>query len=79
MDRYNRADMGKIVWSEVFPSNASVAIFIGYMALFVNQGILVTWSQQSQHGGGYTYNPVVVVLLTESLKLVVSVLLYQRE
>lgn len=71
--------MGKIVWSEVFPSNLSVAIFVGYMALFVNQGILVTWSQDQHRGGGYNYNPVVVVLLTEALKLVVSVLLYQRE
>lgn len=70
--------MAKIIWSEVFPNNASVAIFIGYMGLFVGQGILVTWSQD-EVGEGYKYNPVVVVLLTETLKLVVSVLLYQRE
>lgn len=65
-------------WSEVFPNNSSVAIFIGYMSLFVGQGILLTWSQ-GESGDGYNYNPVVVVLLTETLKLVVSVILYQRE
>lgn len=70
--------MGKIVWSDVFPNKGSIAIFIGYMSLFVAQGILVTWSQE-EFGAGYKYNPVVVVLLTEALKLVVSVLLYQRE
>lgn len=70
--------MGKINWSEVFPNNGSVAIFIGYMSLFVGQGILVTWSQE-EFGAGYKYNPVIVVLVTEALKLIVSILLYQRE
>jgi integrin beta 8 len=40
------------------------------MALFINQGILVTASQNGQKG--YSYNTVTAVLLTEIVKLFVS-------
>ncbi|XP_043277666.1 UDP-galactose transporter senju [Venturia canescens] len=60
-------------WSELFPGKWSLFIFISYMALFVNQGIIVTWSQSK---GEYDYNIVTVVLMTEVLKLIVSGSLY---
>ncbi|XP_058449669.1 UDP-galactose transporter senju [Malaya genurostris] len=67
----------RINWGELFPSKKSVFIFIGYMSLFVSQGILVTASQRADNS--YSYNTVLVVLLTEVLKLVISTTLYCRE
>uniref|UniRef100_A0A182P4A3 CMP-sialic acid transporter n=1 Tax=Anopheles epiroticus TaxID=199890 RepID=A0A182P4A3_9DIPT len=67
----------RINWSELFPSRKSILIFITYMSLFVSQGILVTASQRSDNS--YSYNTVLVVLLTEALKLVISAGLYCRE
>ncbi|XP_066590928.1 UDP-galactose transporter senju isoform X3 [Prorops nasuta] len=65
--------MGSTNWGELFPGRWSFVIFITYMALFVNQGIIVTWSQTKGH---YEYNTVIVVLATEILKLIVSAILY---
>ncbi|XP_015126719.1 UDP-galactose transporter senju [Diachasma alloeum] len=65
--------MGNVSWGELFPGRWSAVIFISYMALFVNQGIIVTWSQTK---GDYKYNVVTVVLMTEVLKLIVSTILY---
>uniref|UniRef100_A0A182Q0Q2 CMP-sialic acid transporter n=1 Tax=Anopheles farauti TaxID=69004 RepID=A0A182Q0Q2_9DIPT len=67
----------RINWGELFPSRKSIFIFITYMSLFVSQGILVTASQRSDNT--YSYNTVLVVLLTEVLKLVISAGLYCRE
>lgn len=67
----------RINWGELFPSKKSVLIFITYMSLFVGQGILVTASQRADNS--YSYNTVLVVLLTEVLKLVISTGLYCRE
>ncbi|XP_041779311.1 UDP-galactose transporter senju [Anopheles merus] len=67
----------RVNWSELFPSRKSILIFITYMSLFVSQGILVTASQRSDNS--YSYNTVLVVLLTETLKLVISAGLYCRE
>ncbi|XP_034942844.1 UDP-galactose transporter senju [Chelonus insularis] len=64
-----------INWAELFPGRWSGLIFLSYMTLFINQGIIVTWSQIK---GNYNYNFVTVVLLTEILKLVVSIILYCR-
>ncbi|KAK4887589.1 hypothetical protein RN001_003860 [Aquatica leii] len=69
--------MSKINWSEVFPTKASVIIFVLYIGLFVNQGILVTASQESDNK--YEYDIVTVVLLTELLKLITSVSLYCKD
>ncbi|XP_056634307.1 UDP-galactose transporter senju [Diorhabda sublineata] len=69
--------MSSLHLKELFPSKFSFIIFVGYIFLFVNQGILVTASQQSDNN--YNYNIVTVVLLTEVLKLMVSSLLYCRE
>ncbi|XP_051165438.1 UDP-galactose transporter senju [Leptopilina boulardi] len=68
--------MTSINWREIFPGKWSIIIFILYMALFVNQGILVTWSQ---HDKEYNYNTVLVVLMTEVLKLIISTLLYLKD
>ncbi|CAL7945262.1 unnamed protein product [Xylocopa violacea] len=68
--------MGTINWAELFPGRWSPVIFISYMALFVNQGIIVTWSQR---GGHYEYNIVMVVLMTEVLKLFASTVLYCKD
>lgn len=67
----------RINWGELFPSKKSVFIFITYMSLFVGQGILVTASQRADNS--YSYNTVLVVLMTEVLKLVISTGLYCRE
>ncbi|CAH1114259.1 unnamed protein product [Psylliodes chrysocephalus] len=69
--------MSSLTLKELFPSKLSFIIFVGYILLFVNQGILVTASQQSNNR--YDYSVVTVVLLTEVLKLVISSLLYCRE
>ncbi|XP_003703280.3 UDP-galactose transporter senju [Megachile rotundata] len=68
--------METINWGELFPGRWSLVIFISYMALFVNQGIIVTWSQRDGH---YEYNIVMVVLMTEVLKLLASVILYCKD
>ncbi|GAB1861637.1 CMP-sialic acid transporter [Camponotus japonicus] len=68
--------MGGISWGELFPGRWSSVIFISYIALFINQGILVTWSQRS---GRYEYNTVAVVLMTEVLKLIISTALYCKD
>lgn len=67
----------RINWGELFPSKKSIFIFLTYMSLFVSQGILVTASQRADNS--YSYNTVLVVLLTEILKLIISTLLYCRE
>lgn len=69
--------MGTINWRELFPSRWSVVIFISYMTLFVNQGILVTWSQNEK--SSYKYNTVTVVTMTEVLKLILSIGFYCRD
>ncbi|XP_014224402.1 UDP-galactose transporter senju [Trichogramma pretiosum] len=61
---------------QLFPSKCSAVIFALYIALFVNQGIIIKWSQE---GGEYDYNIVIVVLMTEVLKLVCSIILYCKE
>ncbi|XP_017875148.1 UDP-galactose transporter senju-like [Ceratina calcarata] len=68
--------MGSINWGELFPGRWSPVIFISYMTLFVSQGIIVTWSQRDGH---YEYNIVLVVLMTEVLKLIASVILYCKD
>ncbi|XP_063241485.1 UDP-galactose transporter senju [Bacillus rossius redtenbacheri] len=66
--------MSSISWSELFPTKFSAVIFVSYMALFINQGLIVTASQDSD--SSYGYNTVTVVLMTEIVKLMVSICLY---
>ena len=79
------------VISKNFPTNGSFVIFLLYMGMFVAQvqpftnilnlyfiqGMLVT---ASRYGGNkYSYNTVTVVLLTETLKLVLSTTVYMKD
>lgn len=63
-------------FDELFPSKISFFIFIAYMALFINQGLLVTASKNSKNT--FNYNPITVVLLTELLKMIVSSCVYLK-
>ncbi|XP_002738755.2 UDP-galactose transporter senju-like [Saccoglossus kowalevskii] len=63
--------------SAMFPTTFSAVIFVAYMALFVNQGILVTSTKDENNE--YHYNTTTVVLFTECLKLVLAICLYLRE
>lgn len=62
--------MGKINWSELFSTKWSVVVFVSYMVLCINQGLLVTASQSST--STYNYNTVTAVLIAEVIKLIVS-------
>uniref|UniRef100_A0A182YN52 CMP-sialic acid transporter n=1 Tax=Anopheles stephensi TaxID=30069 RepID=A0A182YN52_ANOST len=64
----------RVNWGELFPSRASGFDFYD---LHVTVRILVTASQRSDNS--YSYNTVLVVLLTEALKLVISAGLYCRD
>lgn len=68
---------GKMHWKELFPSRWTVFVFIAYMAFFINQGLFVTASQQSDNA--YGYNTVLAVLLTELTKLLMSIVLYTKD
>ena len=61
---------------EVFPNKTSLMVFLGYMGLFVNQGLLVTASRMG--GDIYPYNPALVVLATEITKLIMVTLIYLK-
>lgn len=63
--------------SDLFPSKWSVVVFIAYMALFINQGILVTSTKTSANT--FTYNIITVVMLTEFLKLLVAIVIYVKD
>lgn len=60
----------------VFPSRFAALIFVTYIGLFVGQGVFI---RASQSGGSYPFNKVIVVLLTEALKLVLAAGLWLRE
>ncbi|KAK9886894.1 hypothetical protein WA026_019151 [Henosepilachna vigintioctopunctata] len=61
---------------ELFTTKLSLAIFILYILLFVNQGLLVTASQNTDNS--YDYNIVTTVLFTEILKLILSTCIYLK-
>ncbi|KAK3748725.1 hypothetical protein QZH41_015671 [Actinostola sp. cb2023] len=61
----------------LFPTKIHLVIFVGYMTLFINQGILITASKNSNNN--YAYNPTTVVLFTEMVKLLVACILQLRE
>ncbi|XP_070577134.1 UDP-galactose transporter senju-like [Ptychodera flava] len=62
--------------ANLFPTRLSAAIFVAYIALFVNQGILVTATKDENNK--YPYNTTTVVLMTECTKLVTAVVLFVR-
>ncbi|XP_078676175.1 UDP-galactose transporter senju-like isoform X1 [Branchiostoma floridae x Branchiostoma belcheri] len=61
----------------LFPTRWSAVVFLAYMILFINQGILVTASRKADNT--YPYNTVTVVMITEILKLMVATLLYVKD
>ncbi|XP_041353623.1 UDP-galactose transporter senju-like [Gigantopelta aegis] len=63
--------------ADLFPTKLSVVIFLSYMGLFINQGILVTASKTSTNQ--YKYSTVTVVLLTECIKLLTAMILYLKD
>lgn len=58
---------------KLFPTKSSFIVFVSYISLFVSQGLLVTAVQKSQIHG---FNSIVVVLLTELVKLLICVAIY---
>lgn len=62
---------------QIFPTRLTALVFVGYMALFINLGLLVTASKNEK--GELSYNPVTVIFITETLKLLASTTIYLRE
>ncbi|XP_047132565.2 UDP-galactose transporter senju isoform X1 [Hydra vulgaris] len=54
----------------LFPTKLHAVIFVGYMGLFISQGILITATKDNENN--YPYNPTTLVLLSEFLKFFVS-------
>jgi len=71
------ADKSAVDAANCFTSSRTTAIFLCYVGFFINQGMLVTSSKNKD--GSFPYNPVTLVLLTESLKVCLCVGLYLRE
>ncbi|CAG0889141.1 unnamed protein product [Cyprideis torosa] len=70
-------DFTAICSKDLFPSKVSVIVFVLCIGLFINHGILVTASRmEGGRGDSYRYSTSTVVLLTEVVKLVASLLLY---
>lgn len=59
--------------NQLFPTKTSFFIFWSYITLFVSQGLLVKAVHRSDIHG---FNPVVVVLLTETVKLFICLSIY---
>uniref|UniRef100_A0A0L8FI23 Uncharacterized protein n=1 Tax=Octopus bimaculoides TaxID=37653 RepID=A0A0L8FI23_OCTBM len=69
--------MESLCSAELFPTKCSFVIFLAYMGLFINQGILVTATKTSSNT--YAYNTITVVLFTELLKLLAAMLIYLKK
>ncbi|GFO10148.1 CMP-sialic acid transporter 1-like [Plakobranchus ocellatus] len=63
--------------SDLFPTTLSFVVFVSYMGLFINQGILVTASKSKDNS--YNYNTVTVVLLTEVFKLLAAAFIFVKD
>lgn len=61
-------------FNELFPTKMAFVVFISYMALFINQGLLVTATKNKDNK--FDYNPITVVLMTETLKLLIALGIY---
>jgi len=62
---------------QMFPTKMHLFIFNMYMLMFVAQGLLVTASRHGERV--YKYNYTTVVMLTETLKLVLSACVYLKD
>ncbi|KAF7487769.1 CMP-sialic acid transporter 1 [Sarcoptes scabiei] len=63
-----------IISRQLFATKSSIIIFVVYILLFVNQGILIKASQID--GNKYGYNIISMVILTELLKLIICLGFY---
>ncbi|KAL1463704.1 hypothetical protein WDU94_015432 [Cyamophila willieti] len=63
-------------WNDLFPTTVSFVFFNLYILFCVLHGLIISASQDQNNG--YEYNYIVVVLLTDLLKLIVSFLLFIR-
>ena len=68
----------KVKYRELFPNTISVIVFLVYITLFVNHGLL-THATQNSKTGSYDYDPTIIVLLTETLKLIICSLLIIKD
>ncbi|CAG0892882.1 unnamed protein product [Darwinula stevensoni] len=59
---------------ELFPTCSSFITFVSYMALSINQGLMVKGSQDDKNK--YSYSTIAAVLMTEILKLLTSFIIY---
>jgi len=75
--RLKKLNMGGLISADLFPTKTSFVVFISYMGLFINQGILVTASKSQDNS--YSYNTVTVVLLTETLKLFAAAFIFVKD
>jgi UDP-sugar transporter A1/2/3 len=71
------SNKGVCDFKELFPTKISFIVFISYMALFINQGLLVTSTKTKENN--FSYNIVTVVLFTEITKLIIASLIYLKE
>ncbi|RWS03283.1 UDP-galactose transporter-like protein [Dinothrombium tinctorium] len=65
------------VWNNLFPNKLSSLIFISYMVLFINQGLLVTATKTADNK--YTYSTIAAVFFTECTKLFIAISIYLRD
>ncbi|KAI5745947.1 hypothetical protein M8J76_015743 [Diaphorina citri] len=63
-------------WNDLFPSKASFLFFNMYILFCVLHALIISASQDKNKG--YEYNYIVVVLLTDLLKLIISFLLFWK-
>ena len=63
--------------NELFPTRLHLVIFVTYISLFVNQGLLITASKDENNT--YTYNTTTVVILVELGKLLFVLIMLFRE
>ena len=76
-EKHSLLKMIKVKLAEIFPTFTSTAIFVAYMVLSINLGLLVT---ASRHGSNkYPYNTSLVVLLAESIKIIIATATYCKQ
>lgn len=63
-------------WNDLFPTTASFVFFNLYILFCVLHGLIISASQDKNKN--YEYNYIVVVLLTDLLKLVISFVLFWK-
>ncbi|RWS20976.1 UDP-galactose transporter-like protein, partial [Leptotrombidium deliense] len=64
-------------FKNLFPNKWSAIIFVSYMALFINQGLLVTATKTKDNR--YTYSTIAAVFFTECTKLCIAISIYLKD